>query len=212
MVVKIEVTQIKERCWGLATTDKLSSILHLSRFSHLSFLYFTNWVQKSGLFITSPSLRVPRPRVPRLRVPRLRVPLLRFSPLRVPRLRVPRSTSPSPMSHVPPPTSPSPTSPSPTSQSSRSRPTLSHSPFTSLEAKLKETKCLSESTDSLTSWLKVFISSSLYTTIDPDTSSTIASSSCLAELLLAIFWVVFTGFSRFLFCERKRFFIPRQEF
>ena len=28
MVVKIEVTQIKERCWGLATTDKLSSILH----------------------------------------------------------------------------------------------------------------------------------------------------------------------------------------
>ena len=34
-------------------------------------------------------------------------------------------------------------------------------------------------------------------TIDPGTSSVVASLSCLVELLLAIFWAVFTGFSRF---------------
>ena len=51
---------------------------------------------------------------------------------------------------------------------------------------LKEMKCSSESTESLTSRLKVFISSSVYMTIDPDTSSVVDSSSCLVELLLAI--------------------------
>ena len=34
-------------------------------------------------------------------------------------------------------------------------------------------------------------------TIDPGTSSVVASLSCLVELLLAIFWAVFTGCSRF---------------
>ena len=34
--------------------------------------------------------------------------------------------------------------------------------------------------------------------IDPGTSSVVASSSCLVELSLAIFWAVFGGFSRFL--------------
>ena len=34
-------------------------------------------------------------------------------------------------------------------------------------------------------------------TIDLGTSSVVASLSCLVELLLAIFWAVFTGFSRF---------------
>ena len=34
--------------------------------------------------------------------------------------------------------------------------------------------------------------------IDPGTSSVVASSSCLVELSLAIFWAVFRGFSRFL--------------
>ena len=33
--------------------------------------------------------------------------------------------------------------------------------------------------------------------IDLGTSSVVASLSCLVELLLAIFWAVFTGFSRF---------------
>ena len=35
-------------------------------------------------------------------------------------------------------------------------------------------------------------------TIDPGTSSVVASSSCLVELFLAIVWAVFTWFSRFL--------------
>ena len=80
-------------------------------------------------------------------------------------------------------------------------------------AKLKEMRCPSESTENLTSWLKVFISSSVYMTIDPGTSSVVASSSCSVELLLDIFWAVFTGFSRFLVvvCERS-FFMPLQEF
>ena len=55
----------------------------------------------------------------------------------------------------------------------------------------------SKSTESLTSRLKIFIFSSVYMTIDPGTSSVVASLSCLVELLLAIFWAVFTGFSRF---------------
>ena len=69
-------------------------------------------------------------------------------------------------------------------------------------------RCPSESTENLTSWLKVFISSSVYMTIDPGTSSVVASSSCSVELLLDIFWAVFTGFSRFLVvvCERSFFY------
>ena len=70
-------------------------------------------------------------------------------------------------------------------------------PFTSLVAKLKEIKCPSQSTESLKSRWKVFISSSVYMTIDPGTSSVVATLFCLVELLLAIFWAVFTGFSRF---------------
>ena len=46
--------------------------------------------------------------------------------------------------------------------------------------------------------LKVFISSSVYVTIDPGTCSVVASPFCLVELCLAIFWGVFTGFSCFL--------------
>ena len=57
--------------------------------------------------------------------------------------------------------------------------------------------------------LKVFISSSVYVTIDPVTSSVVASPFRLVELWLAIFWAVFL-FSR---CrERKRFFMPLREF
>ena len=69
-------------------------------------------------------------------------------------------------------------------------------------------RCPSESTENLTSRLKVFISSSVYMTIDPGTSSVVASSSCSVELLLDIFWAVFTGFSRFLVvvCERSFFY------
>ena len=70
-------------------------------------------------------------------------------------------------------------------------------PFTSLVAKLKEIKCPSQSTESLKSRWKVFISSSVYMTIDPGTSSVVATLFCLVKLLLAIFWAVFTGFSRF---------------
>ena len=69
--------------------------------------------------------------------------------------------------------------------------------FTFLVAKLKEMKCSSKSTESLTSRLKVFISSSVNMTIDLGTSSVVATLSCLVKLLLAIFWAVFTGFSRF---------------
>ena len=54
--------------------------------------------------------------------------------------------------------------------------------------------------------LKEFISSSVYVTIDPGTSSLVASPFCLVELWLAIFWVVFTGFPCFL--VTKRFFMP----
>ena len=70
-------------------------------------------------------------------------------------------------------------------------------PFTSLVAKLKEIKCPSQSTESLKSRWKVFISSSVYMTIDPGTSSVVATLSCLVEHLHAIFWTVFTGFSSF---------------
>ena len=69
--------------------------------------------------------------------------------------------------------------------------------FTFLVAKLKEMKCSNKSTESLTSRLKVFISSSVFMTIDLGTSSVVASLSCLVELFHAIFWAVFTGFSRF---------------
>ena len=49
-------------------------------------------------------------------------------------------------------------------------------------------------------------------TIDPGTSSVVASPSCLVELLLAIFCAVFTGFFLLSRCrERKRFFMPFQE-
>ena len=53
---------------------------------------------------------------------------------------------------------------------------------------MKEMKCPSESTESVTSRLTVFISFSVYMAIDPGTSSVVASSSCLVELSLAIFW------------------------
>ena len=79
-------------------------------------------------------------------------------------------------------------------------------------AKLKEMKCPSESTDSLTSRLKVFISSSVYMTIDPGTSSVAAYSSYLVELSLAIFWALFAGFSRFLVVTSERgFLMPLHE-
>ena len=64
-------------------------------------------------------------------------------------------------------------------------------------AKLKEMKCPSESSESVTSRLTVFISFSVYMAIDLGTSSVVASSSSLVELSLAIFWAVFRGFSRF---------------
>ena len=51
---------------------------------------------------------------------------------------------------------------------------------------------------------KVFISSSVYVTIDPGTSSVVTSPSCLVELLLAIFCVVFTGFFCFLVVASER--------
>ena len=53
-------------------------------------------------------------------------------------------------------------------------------PFTSLVAKLKEIKCPSKSTESLKSRWKVFISFSVYMTIDLGTSSAVAS--CLVWL------------------------------
>ena len=64
-------------------------------------------------------------------------------------------------------------------------------------------KCPSESTESLTSRLKVFIFSSVYLTINPGTSSVEASRSCLVELSLAILWVVYTGFQAFLLSQAK---------
>ena len=55
--------------------------------------------------------------------------------------------------------------------------------------------------------LKVFISSSVYVTIDPGTSSVVASPSCLVELLLAIFCAVFTGVFCFLVVPSERGFL-----
>ena len=60
--------------------------------------------------------------------------------------------------------------------------------------------------------LKVFISSSVYVKIDPGTSYFVASPFCLIELLLAIFWDLFTGFFVRSRCrEGERFFMPLQE-
>ena len=61
-------------------------------------------------------------------------------------------------------------------------------------------KCPSESTESLTSRLKVSIVHCVNTCI-------VASPSCLVELLLAIFWAVFTGFSCFLLVTSERGFL-----
>ena len=54
--------------------------------------------------------------------------------------------------------------------------------------------------------LKIFISSSVYVTIDPGISSVVASPSCLVELLLAIFCAAFTGYFFLLSrcCERAK--------
>ena len=61
--------------------------------------------------------------------------------------------------------------------------------------------------------LKVFISSSVYVTIDPGTSSVVAFPFCLVESWLATFWAMFAGFSCFLIVANERgFFIPLQEF
>ena len=59
--------------------------------------------------------------------------------------------------------------------------------------------------------LKVFISSSVYVTIDPGTSSVVASPFCLVELWIAIFWAVFTGFSCFLVVASERGFMSLRE-
>ena len=49
-------------------------------------------------------------------------------------------------------------------------------------------------------------------TIDPGISS-VVTSSCLVEHLLAIFWAVFTGFSRFLVvASEKGFLMPLEAF
>ena len=47
------------------------------------------------------------------------------------------------------------------------------------------------------SYLKIFIYSSVYVTIDPGISSVAASPSCLVELLLATFCAAFTGYYYF---------------
>ena len=52
--------------------------------------------------------------------------------------------------------------------------------------------------------LKVFISSFVYVTIDPGTSSFVASPFCLVELWLAVFWAVFTGVSCFFVVASER--------
>ena len=72
-------------------------------------------------------------------------------------------------------------------------------------------KSPSESTESLTLRFKVFISS-VYMTIDTGASSVVSSSSFLVELLLTIFWAVFTGFSRFLVVASEGGFLCLQEF
>ena len=59
--------------------------------------------------------------------------------------------------------------------------------------------------------LKVFISSSVYGTIDPGTSSVVASPFCLVELWIAIFWAVFTGFSCFLVVASEGGFMSLRE-
>ena len=59
--------------------------------------------------------------------------------------------------------------------------------------------------------LKVFISSPVYVTIDPGTSSVVASPFCLVELWLAIFWAVFTAFSCFLVVANERGFLCLSE-
>ena len=64
-------------------------------------------------------------------------------------------------------------------------------------AKLKEMKYPGESIESVTLQLNAFIPFSVYMTIDLGTFSVVASSSCLVELSLAIFWAVFRGFSCF---------------
>ena len=62
-------------------------------------------------------------------------------------------------------------------------------------------KCSIVGTESLTSRLKVVISSSVYMTINSGASSFATSSSCLVEL-----------FSLVRCCQQKRFFMPLQEF
>ena len=52
--------------------------------------------------------------------------------------------------------------------------------------------------------LNVFISSSVYVTIDPGTSSVVASPFCFVELWLIIFWAMFTVFSCFLVVASER--------
>ena len=54
--------------------------------------------------------------------------------------------------------------------------------------------------------LKVFISSSVYVTIDPGTSSIVTSPFCLVDLCLAIFWAVFIGFVVFSLSPAKEAF------
>ena len=59
--------------------------------------------------------------------------------------------------------------------------------------------------------LKVFNFSSVYVAISPGTSSVVVSPSCLVELLLAIFWAVFTGFSCFLVVASEGGFLCRSK-
>ena len=58
---------------------------------------------------------------------------------------------------------------------------------------------------------KVFISSSVYVTIDPGTSSAVASLSCLVELCLPFSAPRSQSFLPSRCRERKRFFMPLQE-
>ena len=54
--------------------------------------------------------------------------------------------------------------------------------------------------------LKVFIYSSVYVTIDPGTSSVVASPFCLVELWLAIFWACSQDFLVFSLSRAKEVF------
>ena len=54
--------------------------------------------------------------------------------------------------------------------------------------------------------LKVFISSSVYVTIDPGTSSVVASPFCFVELWLAIFWPCSQDFLVFSLSRAKEVF------